>query len=109
MNFIRYIRSLRSQLKPITKRRYPGTFLKLEYLEDRTLLAVQGVNPIVAENQLPGTPQSVWAIQGTGDPTIQGFADNISVNLGQTVNFKIDDTAAAPYQIDIYRMGYYQG
>ncbi len=81
--------------------------LKLESLEDRTMPAA--VNPIVAENQLPGTPQSVWAIQGSGDPTIQGFADNISVNVGQTINFKIDDTAHAAYHVDIYRMGYYQG
>jgi hypothetical protein len=78
----------------------------LELLEDRTL---PSTNPIVAENQLPGTPQSVWDISGDGDPTIQGFATDISANAGQTVNFKINDTAAAPYHIDIYRMGYYGG
>ena len=32
-------------------------------LEDRI---TPSVNPIVAENQLPGTPQSVWDITGVG-------------------------------------------
>ena len=63
-------------------------------------------NPIVCENQLPGT--SDWAISGAGDLTIQGFATDISVNSGQTVSFKIS-TPATSYHIDIYRLGYYQG
>src|SRR3954454_7759 len=79
---------------------------RLEFLEDRTLFAV---NPIVAENQLPGTPSTVWSITGAGDSSIQGFATDISVNHGNTINFKINDTSRAPYHIDIYRMGYYQG
>ena len=29
--------------------------------------------------------------------------------VGQTVSFKINDTANASYHVDIYRMGYYQG
>ena len=33
----------------------------------------------------------------------------MSVNVGQTISFKIDDTASAPYHINIYRIGYYQG
>ena len=65
--------------------------------------------PIVAENQFPGNPASQWDISGAGDPSIQGFATDISVNQGQTVSFKINDTNRDPYHIDIYRMGYYQG
>ena len=65
-------------------------------------------NAIEAENCLTGTPQSTWDIVGSGDATIQGFADNISVNVGQTINFKINTTATG-YHLDIYRMGYYQG
>ncbi len=68
------------------------------------------INPIVAENCLPGTDSSLWDIQsgGFGDPTIQGFASDISVNVSGTVYFKIKTNAKA-YTIDIYRMGYYQG
>jgi hypothetical protein len=67
-------------------------------------------NPIVAENCLPGNPASEWDVgpQDAGDPTIQGFATDISVNQGGTVFFKIS-TPAKAYTINIYRMGYYGG
>jgi hypothetical protein len=65
------------------------------------------LNPIVCENSKPGTPESEWGMVGAGDPSIQGFATDISVNHGGTVQFKID-TDAASYSIDIYRLGYYQ-
>ena len=65
-------------------------------------------NPIEAENCLPGTPASQWYVDGAGSSNIQGFTTDISVNVGQTINFKIS-TPAASYRIDIYRMGYYQG
>ncbi|MCG8349360.1 MAG: DUF4082 domain-containing protein, partial [Chloroflexales bacterium] len=65
-------------------------------------------NPIVAENCLAGNPQSEWDVSGIGDPSIQGFATEMSVNRGETISFKID-TDAADYRIDIYRLGYYGG
>ena len=65
-------------------------------------------NPIVTENQLPGTPQSQWDIANTGSTTLQGFATDISVNHGSTINFKIQ-SATSNWRIDIYRLGYYQG
>jgi methionine-rich copper-binding protein CopC len=65
-------------------------------------------NAIVCENQNPGTPATTWDISGSGDPSIQGFATDISYNKGATVTFKIN-TPAKNYSITIYRMGYYQG
>jgi len=65
-------------------------------------------NAIVAENCLPGNPASEWDVSGAGDPALQGFATDISVNRGGTVAFKIATTYAA-YRLDIYRMGYYGG
>ena len=47
-------------------------------------------------------------MSGAGDPSIQGYATQISVNRGGTVQFKVD-TNAANYRFDIYRMGYYGG
>jgi hypothetical protein len=67
-----------------------------------------GSNPIVCENSKPGAPQSEWDVAGSGDPTIQGFATDISVNQGQTVAFKVKTDASA-YSIDIYRLGWYGG
>ena len=64
-------------------------------------------NPIACENQLPGTPQSVWDVSDYST-TIQGFADPFSVNIGNSINFKIESPASS-YKIDIYRMGYYGG
>lgn len=55
-----------------------------------------------------GSPPSEWEVSGAGDPTIQGFPTDISVNRGETVTFKIN-TPANAYTIDIYRMGYYNG
>jgi hypothetical protein len=66
------------------------------------------VNRIAEENAKPGTPESVWDVPGAGSGEIEGFASDISYNLGQTVHFKIR-TIATKYRLDIYRMGYYQG
>src|SRR5215469_8295388 len=66
-------------------------------------------NPIVAENCLQGNPSTDWDLgSSTGDPSILGFTSDISYNLGQTVNFKIN-TNATSYTINIYRMGFYGG
>ena len=70
-------------------------------------------NAIVTENKLAGNPSSEWDIaNGTsGDPSIQGFATDISVNKGGTINFKIDVNTGTNKQfgIKIYRIGYYKG
>src|ERR1051326_5078927 len=64
------------------------------------------VNRVVAENCLPG--DAGWDLTGGSDPSIQGFATDISVAANQTVTFKIA-TDATSYAIDIYRLGYYNG
>ena len=65
-------------------------------------------NRIVQENRLPGSPSTEWDINGPGDPTIQGFGHDISINRGETIFFKIK-TDSTDYRIDIYRIGYYGG
>ena len=65
-------------------------------------------NEVVAENCKPGSPPSEWDVSGAGDPSIQGFATDISVDQGQPVTFKVD-TDAGDYRLDIYRMGWYGG
>jgi Domain of unknown function (DUF4082)/Bacterial Ig domain len=63
---------------------------------------------IACENAKPGTPASTWDISGAGSTGIQGFATDMSVNVGSTESFKVKTTARS-YRLDIYRMGYYQG
>ncbi|GIJ64134.1 hypothetical protein Vau01_116500 [Virgisporangium aurantiacum] len=66
------------------------------------------VNAIACENSKAGTPSSIWEINGAGPADIQGYATEMSVNAGETVNFKVATTASS-YRLDIYRMGYYAG
>src|SRR5687768_12172739 len=65
-------------------------------------------NEIACENAKPGSPRSEWQVQGAGDPSIQGFATQMSVRAGETVRFKIKTDAAA-YRVDVYRLGWYGG
>ena len=65
-------------------------------------------NRVVAENCKPGNPSTEWDINGSGDPRIQGFATDISVNVGESIAFKIGSDSPK-YRIDIYRLGYYGG
>jgi Domain of unknown function (DUF4082)/Bacterial Ig-like domain/Bacterial Ig domain len=73
-----------------------------------TAQAATCANPVACENLLPGTPQSQWDVGAAEGATIQGFADPFTVNVSQSINFKIQSPATA-YKIDIYRMGYYGG
>ena len=67
-----------------------------------------GGNPVSCENSKPGDPMANWQVTGVGDTSIQGFATSMSVNLGQTENFKVQTTASS-WHIDILRLGYYGG
>lgn len=67
-----------------------------------------GTNKIACENSKPGSPWQEWEAFGAGDSTIQGFATDISVNVGKRIDFKIDTDASA-YSIEIYRTGWYDG
>ena len=78
---------------------------RIESLESRHLLSAAD---IVAENLLPGSPESEWGIVGVGSSNIQGFAAQMSVDQGELVQFKIN-TDTANYRVDIYRMGWYGG
>ena len=65
-------------------------------------------NPVMLENQLPGSPSTEWDINGCGDPTIQGFATRMSVLPGETLELKVLPDAPG-YRVDLYRLGYYGG
>ena len=66
------------------------------------------VNKVACENTKVGNPASEWDVSGYGSAAIQGFSTQMSVNLGETIGFKVD-TPARSYRLDIYRMGYYAG
>lgn len=65
------------------------------------------VNPVVAENSLPGTVSNNWFLGTAGtNGTIAGYCDKTSYAPGDTVNFKVDSTSN-PFRVEIYRLGYY--
>src|SRR5207244_2207824 len=69
-------------------------------------------NPIVIENQQPGTSQ--WQIPWGSSATdaagqIKGYASGVSVNKGESITFYVTTNPAQTYTIDVYRMGWYQG
>jgi hypothetical protein len=68
------------------------------------------MNPVTCENTRDGNPASEWDLgsETAGDSSIQGYATDASVNVGSTVNFKVN-TPSDDYRLDIYRMGYYDG
>jgi hypothetical protein len=65
-------------------------------------------NLIVAENSCPGT--SSWRVNLPIGPAnaIEGFTNEASVNLGQSIQLYVSNTAAS-YTFQLYRMGWYQG
>jgi len=56
-------------------------------------------NPIVEENRKTGNSYAEWGIDGIGALENQGFATDISVNHGETVQFKIK-TNATQYRVE---------
>ena len=68
-------------------------------------------NPIVLENQQPGS--SAWTIEWgfAGDDIqnqVKGYASATSVNKGGSINLHVSVNPAQTYTIDVFRMGYYQ-
>ena len=67
-------------------------------------------NPIVIENQQPGTSQ--WFISKKGTDAvgqIKGYASATSVNKGENITFFVSTNPAQAYTIDVYRIGWYGG
>ena len=66
-------------------------------------------NEIVRENCLTGSPQAQW--HAPANASIRGYSTEVSVNKGEEVHFLVDTPGQSGihYDLDIYRLGYYQG
>ncbi len=72
-------------------------------------------NPIVRENQLPGTRD--WLLTNTRvDPAtryrcpwIEGYCSHTSLRAGETLSIFVSTNPASAFTLEIYRMGYYGG
>ena len=61
---------------------------------------------IIAENARTGTAWWVTTAQNAGD--IEGYADHVSAQVGDTVTLRVN-TKATTFHVEAFRMGYYQG
>src|SRR5581483_3467681 len=75
--------------------------------------AAQG-NPVVVENQQPGS--NAWDILNGNGPIatdsggqIKGYASATSVNKGENITFRVSVKPAQTFTIDVYRVGWYSG
>jgi len=78
------------------------------------VLTTAATNPIVVENQQPGTDN--WQIPNAGyqqaddiSNQIKGYASAPSVNKGANLTFYVTVNPAGTFSMDIYRMGWYGG
>src|SRR4051794_12783800 len=64
-------------------------------------------NPIVVENQQPGS--TGWHLDDNKatNHEIEGYASAASVNKGGSISFMVSVSTAVSYTMDVYRMGYY--
>jgi hypothetical protein len=69
-----------------------------------------GPNPIILENQQPGTSDWIWLNPGDdGTGQIKGYGSTTSVKQNENITFHISVNPAQTYTIDVYRMGWYGG
>jgi hypothetical protein len=74
------------------------------------LPAAAATNPIVTENQQPGT--TAWQLGLTADDTnkqVKGYASTTSVPQGGSITFYVTVNPVQTYTIDVYRIGWYGG
>lgn len=75
---------------------------------------LQQDNPIVRENQRPGTTQwqltRVWVNEGNYRTSlVEGYCSHQSIEAGDTLTVFVSTNPPRPFTLDIYRMGYYGG
>src|SRR5690606_3179172 len=93
---------------PIMKKKFTLLLALFAYTLSYSQVILTG-NPIVAENALPGSPMSEWTVPDFRDNRIAGFGTKMSLNAGETIEFKIDVQGGAAFNLKIYRIGYYNG
>lgn len=85
------------------------------------VVQLHAADSIAVENAKPGTslwqltyPANMWG-SGSSDPNvyanveIQGYASRTSVNQGDSINFYIRTINTNPYNLSIFRIGWYNG
>jgi hypothetical protein len=86
-----------------------GIGVPLNAVQGTSALAVE--NPIVVENQQPGSWGWLSGPLVSDDATgqIKGYASATSVNQNESITFYVTVNPVQTYRIDVYRIGWYGG
>src|SRR6476660_6869067 len=100
-----------AELEPAPRRRLIGALLCLLLIGALTPASPLAVdNPIVLENQQPGSGNWMWSkLADDTAQQIKGYASATSVNQNQNLTFYVSVNPAQNYTIAFYRFGYYAG
>jgi hypothetical protein len=99
-------------LHPVShRRRKIGALLGLLIVIGLTQASLPAVdNPIVLENQQPGSGAWMWSkLADDTNQQIKGYASATSVNRNENIIFYATVNPVQNYTIDFYRFGYYGG
>lgn len=68
-------------------------------------------NPIVLENQYPGTTAWGIRVKVSSDTRneMKGYANKVSLDKGESIDLKVTVDPAQSFSLAIYRIGWYQG
>lgn len=67
-------------------------------------------NPVCIENQHPGSADwGLGRVADDGAGQIKGYASQVSVRQGETIDLHVTVNPAQTYTVDIFRVGYYGG
>ncbi|MFN8442362.1 MAG: DUF6605 domain-containing protein [Caldilineaceae bacterium] len=71
-------------------------------------------NPIVLENQNPGTTKwqidyNIGTVSNDSAQQIKGYGSAPSIDQGQSINFYVTVNPTQTFTIDVFRMGWYNG
>jgi hypothetical protein len=64
-------------------------------------------NPVQLENSLPGSDG--WRTRPAPAHAVEGYASDVSVAPGDVVSLHVSASPAAPYRVEVYRLGWYGG
>jgi hypothetical protein len=68
---------------------------------------------IAEENAKPGTSDWILAktraVQKCRCPWVEGYCSKTSLRAGETLEINVSTNPESPFEIDLYRMGYYRG
>lgn len=58
----------------------------------------------------PPPPTGSWQLEAPAEPAaVEGYASDVSMEPGETLQLHVSTTPAARYRVEVYRIGWYEG